>query len=140
MPDQTPNPDAPRYRATAPTYLGRLRDVDDEFFYDGAPNAALEPLNEAAEAAVAAVKAARAERAAKVFVAPLGSALDLPRSAALLPGQDFASMRRRAEEAEFTVAERDEEIVKLKAEVAALKDERDAGKAPAPAKPSAAAK
>lgn len=53
---------APRYRATAPTYLGeRLHPTDAEFDWDGAPNAVLVPLNEEAEAAVAEYRRARSK-------------------------------------------------------------------------------
>jgi nucleotide-binding universal stress UspA family protein len=129
MAEPKPAADAPQYRVTGQTYLDRLYEADDVVTFHGVPNAVLEPLNKAAEAAVDAAQKAREERQA-LLVVPLSTSPTPPRAVAMLPGQDVASLRKRAEDAEYKVLERDEEIVKLKAEVAALKDERDAGKVP----------
>jgi hypothetical protein len=60
-----PAADGPVYRAKAQTYLDRLYEPGDTVTtWDGAPNKALEPLNEAAELAFMEADETRAKRSA----------------------------------------------------------------------------
>lgn len=113
-----------QYRVKAPTYLDRLYAVDAVITYAGVPNRALEPLNEAAEEAVEAAAKARSERPQPARAPGLVTS-ETPRTADAPKGVDVKALTKRAEDAEFTVAERDEEIVRLNAELRTVTEERN---------------
>lgn len=108
-----------QYIATGPSYLDRLYAEGDTINWDGVPNHLMKPVNDAAHAAV---KAHAAGQPPTQAVAVEGAILD---AQAILRE---AALRNRAEEAEFAVAEKDEEIAKLTAQVTELTNERDAAK------------
>lgn len=59
--------EAPRYKVVAQTYLDKLYEPGQTVVFEGVPNRALEPLNEAAEFAVLEAEDGRKARAGRVI-------------------------------------------------------------------------